>query len=45
MAQWEYYIVRFENCDLQVELNKLGVEGWECVLGVNGEFVFKRKLQ
>lgn len=44
MVQWEYQTVKLEWFELDVELNKLGAQGWELVLGIGGEFVFKRRL-
>ena len=50
MYMWEYKVVgHSNNKKLEVELNKLGKEGWEVVAGgvggwPNSQFVMKRPL-
>ena len=50
MTMWEYKVVgHSNNKKLEVELNKLGKEGWEVVAGgvgswPNSQFVMKRPV-
>ena len=46
MQKWEYKFVSLRRSDLEAELNKLGVDGWELVAWESpSQCIFKRPLK